>query len=406
MKVLKLAICFSALLCACSNGAKTTAQTVGNPPMIGDLKAINVAGNAETVAYDINLNTDNENNSSNDDLCMILRFNRDGICLTAENDEFFRVLDAKDVFIAFSINIKGNRTEGYQYQVPRSPFVMDLEATEFNNKNLPVKFKEKIYGGTMQARYSNEDINGNWTKMELNYIGSAPSNSYYPKGITITRKIKYFEPANSGKSNSYVANSGKLDYYEIKDDEINSLLSKAILYDTSVMTPEFAAVTQRFVDNPGTTDSMWKWGLKNSGSGNHPTMLTEGEEDHVIVFDDEYLSKRFGDGGDILFLGSAYSIDYDGGRKYRSKDYAAAVLVWTDKGWKVDNVGKGDFLTGIIFISESFRDLMTDHLNKVEEEIRSGKLEREIKNNTIFKEWIDRSVLLNSVEKYRSRYME
>ena len=82
-----------------------------------------------------------------------------------------------------------------------------------------------------------------------------------------------------------------------------------------------------------------------------------------------------------------------------------AYIVLDNGVWKVDDAGNGRYVAGGICMEESFKEHMEEHLKKVDAEIRSGKLVREI-NAYEYMTSNDKKELIEGVTSYKNKYLK
>ena len=369
------------------SGAQAAQNEAFQQNSIGDLKALNIAGPAKSVKYE----------DKYSGFVAVFNFNKDGIFVDGDSEYVAdnggeKNLSAPLDLGGFTISLDGDKLKGMEYG-QRWMVGYKLIATKYDSNGYPVEFIDEYADDEptpIKTEYKGKDENGNWTAMHLSYIGAVPESGHFDNRI-INRTITYYN--DDEKS---------VEIPQLTDSQIIDLIKKAINYDTSVMTDEFASLTKKFIDNPGTADGIWDGGIENSGLIHQPDMLHGGEEGEAIPQD--ILTCQKFDGNTKMVIEFGYNIVCEN-ISSEPEINGVAYIVLDNGVWKVDDAGNGRYVAGGICMEESFKEHMEEHLKKVDAEIRSGKLVREI-NAYEYMTSNDKKELIEGVTSYKNKYLK
>lgn len=183
-----LTICTAALLSlgsfssinAASISQRPAAKSQNSSPAArGDLKALNITGQAKEVKYSI---IDN-------DCTHTFTFDLQGLCRGRKTEGGKIILSDDGPYDFFSIKLANGKTVEINHAIPRGAYFTnwDMRATKYDSQGRPTEFYLDDFSFKVTARYLGNDQHGNWTKMKI-----VSQDSEWPLDITITRKITYY----------------------------------------------------------------------------------------------------------------------------------------------------------------------------------------------------------------------
>lgn len=364
----------------------------------GDLRAINISGHAKRVEYFIN---DDEYNGFN------LYFDKDGNFVTldgesTESDDKTKLLYSGEGKYSFTIDIDRNNDAIREIEYMVDGYAWNLKPSKFDDNGNITEFSEGYEDNSnpMNVSYLEKDDLGNWTKMQLSFK-SQPINSHISDNLIIKRKIEYYK---DGEDSYQVP--------KISDAEILQLVNSAAHFDLKVMTHDFHELTSRFLDSPGTSESLWEGGF-----GDGPYYYEDGDIlcRHIVATHSVVKSineKHISNDNNTINVIFTYDIVFDEAIDSNGENQAdtytngTALLKYIDGAWVVGDIGTAEgSYSGIIVWDSSFSDEMTKFLKEIDSEIKSGKLIEAIDSYEYFDAGMKQD-LRNTVYKYQKKYLQ